>query len=138
MDYFGNLFFIALLVMFAIGSYLTSKAQKAEAQKMNKPQTDAEELPAEEMEPMTEVEPVPQPVPPVAVPRKSKRKAAAKAVAPTPPHTPPHHSSQLKEKQKVETNLQPEKEPEGINLALDLDDMKKAVIYSEILNRKYS
>lgn len=138
MDNLGNWIFIVLVILSLVGSYLTDKAQKAEAQKMNKPQTDAEELPAEEMEPMTEVEPVPQPVPPVAVPRKSKRKAAAKVVAPTPPHTPPHHSSQLKEKQKMETNLQPEKEPEGINLALDLEDMKKAVIYSEILNRKYS
>lgn len=134
MDNLGNWIFIVLVILSLVGSYLTDKAQKAEAKKMKPPPTGEEEFPAEEIEPMPKVEPVP----PVAVPRKSKRKAAAKVVAPTPPHTPPHHSSQLKEKQKVETNLQPEKEPEGINLALDLDDMKKAVIYSEILNRKYS
>ena len=138
MDNLGNWIFIVLVILSLVGSYLTDKAQKAEAKKMKPPPTSEEEFPAEEIEPMPKAEPVPQPVPPVAVPRKSKRKAAAKVVAPTPPHTPPHHSSQLKEKQKVETNLQPEKEPEGINLALDLDDMKKAVIYSEILNRKYS
>lgn len=138
MDYFGNLFLIACLVLFAVGSYLTAKAQKAAAEKMENPQPD-EELPTEDVEPMSETEKQPsQPPQPPVQRRKSKRQAAEHVVAPTPPHTPPHHSSKLKEKPLTEADKRIAEETEHNSFAFDTDELKKAVIYSEILNRKYS
>lgn len=138
MDYFGNLFLIACLVLFAVGSYLTAKAQKAATGKMENPQTD-EGLPTEDVEPMPETKRQPSlPSQPTVSQPKSKRQVAEHVVAPTPPHTPPHHSSKLKEKPLTEADKRIAEETGNNSLAFDTDELKKAVIYSEILNRKYS
>ena len=47
MDNLGNWIFIVLVILSLVGSYLTDKAQKAEAKKMKPPPTGEEELPAE-------------------------------------------------------------------------------------------
>lgn len=134
MDYFGDLFFIAMIIFFIVGSWLTAKTQKALGKGSTaSPAPENKEKPDEVPAPVQDIPAAPVPVPPVS----DVSPSFAPHHAPS-HHTPPHHSSQLKEKQADGTRLHAPEETPGSPLSLDADELKKAVIYSEILHRKYS
>jgi len=124
MDEFGNWIYIIIMVIVAITSLLSSMNKKKGQQQTQMPDP---EFPEEWF-------PAP-PVPPV--PKKMNRK--------TPPPIPghsrnqPYHSIPTTQMLSVESHLTPEEESVLAD-ELDLTDaeaFRKAIIYSEILNRKY-
>ena len=123
MDEFGNWIYIIIMVIVAITSLLSSMNKKKGQQQTQMPDP---EFPEEWF-------PTP-PVPPV--PKKMNRKTPP----PIPVHSKnkPYHSIPMSQILNTEL-LEPEKETLLID-ELDLSDaeaFRKAIIYSEILNRKY-
>ena len=121
MDEFGNWIYIIVMVVVAISSLLRSMNKKKGQQQTQMPDS---EFPEEWF-----------PVPP------APKKKTKKTLPPIPGHirNQPYHSIPTSKMLHVESNLVPEEESVLAD-ELDLTDaeaFRKAIIYSEILNRKY-
>lgn len=127
MDYWGDFIFIMLLVVFVAGSYLTSKNQKKLARKVI--------LGPQDKDVYEEGRQTPPPVP-TSHKRINKRKGtAARQVQ-------PEEKNRLAETSAGEKSPAFEAEAEDAPVVqnaftFEADELKKAVVYSEILNRKY-
>ena len=138
MDSLGNLIFVIFLIIFAIGSWNAAKAQKKALEKGNSPQRDEEDEPAQTVMPRPDVQPVPPVVPQASRKRKANKKSVEIPATPVSQYMPKQQLSQSKDKTKEKMLISPSEEEKGNAPAFDIDELKKAVIYSEILNRKYT
>lgn len=133
MDYLGDLMFIIFFVIFAVGSYVTSKKQKSvkipEFPDSKKDILDSDTpeygFPGEDVLPEN---PTPK--------RKNKRKIKAQN---TNMQDPVIGIPESEVNQRRENSFEkfPDADNEDNDIVLDNDELKKAVVYSEILNRKY-
>jgi len=130
MDELGNWVYIILMVVFAISSLYRSINKKKEEQ--------STQMPVPELPDFQDFPEQPYTMPPV--PMKKSRKSHPPA--PTPknqPYSSLFASSTVSESLHVEKSFMPEQES-ALADELDLTDaeaFRKAIIYSEILNRKY-
>ncbi|MDY3068103.1 MAG: hypothetical protein SOR57_00300 [Parabacteroides sp.] len=134
MDYLGDLMFIIFLIIFVVGSYVTSKIQKP-VKNSEIPDVETEVFDTENNEFELPQNETAQDL------TKRKRKNKRKAVEGNP-------NTVLQEayahENNVYNNVKDEpfekfREPDNTDddYTLDSDNLKKAVVYSEILNRKY-
>ena len=136
MDYLGDLMFIIFLIIFAVGSYVTSKVQKT-AKKSEFPDVETEVFDTENNEYELPQNETIQDLP------KRKRKNKRKNVEQN-PNTTLQEETYTHENNTTYNNVKsksfedfPEPESSDNDYTLDNDELKKAVVYSEILNRKY-
>lgn len=134
MDYLGDLMFIIFLIIFAVGSYVTSKVQKT-AKKSEFPDVETEVFDSENNEyelPQNEtIQDLPKRK------RKNKRKNVEQNSNTALQETYDHENNTYNNVKNKSFEDFPESDVSDNDIALDSDELKKAVIYSEILNRKY-
>lgn len=134
MDYIGDLMFIIFLIIFAVGSYMTSKMQKS-AKKSEFPDVETDVFDTENNENELPQNETSQDFPQRK--RKNKRKTVEQKPNTTLQETYNYENNTYNNVKSKPFEDFPESNISDNDFALDSDELKKAVIYSEILNRKY-
>lgn len=134
MDYIGDLMFIIFLIIFAVGSYMTSKMQKS-VKKSEFPDVERDIFDTENNENELPQNETSQDFPQRK--RKNKRKAVEQKTNTTLQETYNYENNTYNNVKSKPFEDFPESNISDNDFALDSDELKKAVIYSEILNRKY-
>ena len=134
MDYIGDLMFIIFLIIFAVGSYMTSKMQKSE-KKTEFPNVETDVFDTENNENELPQNETSQDFPQRK--RKNKRKTVEQKPNTTLQETYNYENNTYNNVKSKPFEDFPESNISDNDFALDSDELKKAVIYSEILNRKY-
>ncbi|MDR1645022.1 MAG: hypothetical protein LBS05_04260 [Tannerellaceae bacterium] len=131
MDNLGDWLYIVLLVIAGISGLLSSGKKKKQPEEVwQQPEPETPEYSEWDSSPW---DPAPQPAPPAPLPRRAEQPIKTKQA----------YVSLFQEGERNVANRQTENPPQEIpplisaeNLR-DADELKKAILYSEIFNRKY-